>query len=187
VVFNVHRKDLENKKMYVFRDARIGDINAIADLHAQSWRENYASVLSQDYLDNRVLTERQTLWTTRLSTLSEEQFILVVENEGEVIGFVCAFANRHEKYGTILDNLHVKQLYKGKGLGCQLMSKVAKWVVERDAEQGLFLEVLECNQKAIEFYERRGGQRVAEGYWQTPCGNEAKEYIYYWASPAKLL
>ena len=40
---------MENIKI---RNATLEDIESVAKLHVDSWRETYAGIISQDYLDN---------------------------------------------------------------------------------------------------------------------------------------
>ena len=163
------------------------DLDNIASLHAKSWQENSAQVLSADYLENKVLTERIALWTTRLNYPSAKQGVFVAEVNHEFVGFICVLLANHKTYGTIIDNLHVKANYKGFGFGTLLLHSAAKWANQHDAKQPLYLEVLACNTSAMGFYSSLGATNVANAYWHTPCNNQAKEFIYCWPSAEWLM
>jgi ribosomal protein S18 acetylase RimI-like enzyme len=169
------------------RQAAPHDIANIAELHSKSWRDNYSEVLSKDYLNTKVLNERLDVWTSRLSQPSDNQMVLVAESNDLFCGFICAYANRHAEYGTIVDNLHVGSNMKGKGVGTRLLIAIADWSESNYKGAGIYLEVLECNRKAIGYYESLGATRKHSSYWLTPCGNRAKEYIYGWSSSKALL
>ncbi|MCF6436764.1 GNAT family N-acetyltransferase [Pseudoalteromonas sp. MMG022] len=169
------------------RPANVDDLTNIAQLHGKSWQENYSSVLSGDYLAHRVLEERTQIWTERLTSLSDNQLVLVAQLDGVFSGFICVFGDKHPQLGSIIDNLHVTSEAKGKGIGTQLITSAAKWAQTYYKDCGLYLEVLECNPKAIGFYEALGGQKHSQGYWHTPCGNKVKEFIYVWQSPLALI
>ncbi|WP_105169994.1 GNAT family N-acetyltransferase [Pseudoalteromonas sp. T1lg23B] len=169
------------------RTATPNDLHDIAQLHAKSWQENYAPVLSADYLAHRVVQERTQIWTERLTTPSDNQLVLVAEINGQFCGFICIFGDKHPQLGSIIDNLHVTSDAKGKGIGTQLLSSAAKWLNTHYKNLGVYLEVLECNPKAIGFYEALGGEKRTEGHWHTPCGNNAKEFIYAWKNPSELM
>ncbi len=168
------------------RSATLEDLSKIANLHAESWRENYHPVLSTEYLNESVLDERTQAWTERLENPTENQLVLVAEIDGAFGGFICAFGENDSQYGTIVDNLHVVPNIKGKGIGSALLGAVAKWAVENYREHGLYLEVLECNPTAIAFYEHLGAKRAKTAYWHTPCDTQAKEYFYCWDSLSVL-
>ncbi|CAM4300648.1 GNAT family N-acetyltransferase [Pseudoalteromonas byunsanensis] len=169
------------------RAATANDLHDIAQLHAKSWQENYTEVLSSDYLAHRVIEERTQLWADRLTAPSDNQLVLIAQLNGVFSGFICVFGDKHPQFGSIIDNLHVTSDAKGKGIGTQLLSSAAKWVHTHYKDLGVYLEVLECNPKAIGFYEALGGQKRSEGYWHTPCGNKAKEFIYTWKGPSTLI
>jgi len=170
----------------IFREAQIEDLQSIAELHAQSWRENYSDVLSDKYLNEEVYSDRTAVWEERFSSPAANQFVLIAEVDNEFCGFVCVFGANHPKFGTIVDNLHVKSNIKGKGVGTKLLVAAAKWAFIHYENERLYLEVLESNSKAIAFYEHLGGKNVDIAYWHTPCGNKVKEFIYSWGMPEKL-
>ncbi|GAW97187.1 MULTISPECIES: GNAT family N-acetyltransferase [Colwellia] len=172
--------------MVIIRAARLVDLEHIAELHAQSWRENYQQVLSADYLNDKVFAERLAVWTTRLTTPQSNQLVLVAELEGVFCGFICLLGGNHPKYGTIIDNLHVMSANKGQGTGSRLLAAAASWAAANYKDHDVYLEVLAGNNKAIGFYQAKGATNIATAYWHTPCGNKAKEFIYSWGAPDNL-
>lgn len=143
-----------------FRLATTSDTERIAQLHAQSWKTAYRGLLSDEYLDHRVEADRLTVWHERLTKPAANQWTLVAENQnGELLGFVCAFGNKDERWGTYIDNLHVRPDLKGQGLGRQLMQQVADWSIDAYGQPKIHLLVLEGNLPAIAFYDRVGGRR----------------------------
>ena len=171
----------------ILREAHLKDLSNIAELHAQSWRENYSEVLSYTYLNVDVYADRTKIWTERLTNPSENQYILIAEIDHVFCGFVCVFGANDPKFGTIIDNLHVKSEIKGKGIGTQLILAAAGWAMRNYKKDNLYLEVLEVNTNAITFYEYLGGKNVDTAYWHTPCGNKVKEHIYSWGLPENLV
>lgn len=175
------------KKVVIISKATVADIENIACLHAISWQENYREALSADFLDNKVLADRMALWTMRLNTPTANQSVFIAYVEDELVGFISIFGANHKTYGTIIDNLHVKGNYKGYGLGTRLLNTAALWANEHYANVSLYLEVLACNVKAMGFYSSLGANNIAASYWQTPCNNKTKEYVYSWPSIATLI
>ena len=50
----------------VLRHAGAEDADAIAHLHAESWRRTYRGMMSDDFLDHRALDNRRLTWRERL-------------------------------------------------------------------------------------------------------------------------
>ncbi len=174
------------------RYADIGDIENIAHLHATSWQENYHEVLDVEYLKKNVFKDRLAIWNERLNNPIKNQLVLVMEQRGvdnitTFYGFICAYGGHHVSYGTIIDNLHIVAEYKGQKLGTQLISAAAKWAYKHYKNVGIYLEVLECNNKARGFYQSLGAKNEATAYWHTPCKNNVKEFIYTWSTPEALI
>ena len=96
------------------------------------------------------------------------------------------FGANHPKFGTIIDNLHVKAGSKGQGTGSRLLAAAAAWSLENYRDHDLYLEVLACNSNAIGFYQAKGAKNIETAYWHTPCDNKVKEFIYSWGSPENL-
>ena len=172
--------------MITIRLATLSDLNHIASLHVQSWRDNYQEALSQEYLEQHVETERKAVWSERLTVPKSNQLVLVAEGDMGFCGFICVFGAHHPNYGTIIDNLHVNPAVKGQGIGTKLLRAAAKWASENYQQFPMYLEVLACNPKAIGFYQALGGRQVDSAYWHTPCGNKVEEYLYFWDEPTKL-
>jgi hypothetical protein len=91
-----------------FRAALAADAAAIAELHAASWRSAYRGSLSDAYLDTDVAAERAAVWQRRLMQPSERQYVLLAEQNGELVGFACVLLDEEPTWGACLDNLHVR-------------------------------------------------------------------------------
>jgi len=46
----------------IFRNAESSDCEALAHLHALSWRRSYQGILAQEFLDNCVEDDRRHIW-----------------------------------------------------------------------------------------------------------------------------
>ena len=171
-----------------YRQAGLRDLDAIANLHAKSWQETYKDILASSYLENNVLEDRYAIWNQRLKAPSESQLILIAKDEvkDEVAGFICIETNiREKKAGILLDNLHVAESFKGKGIGKKLILNALSHLDNLESI-GLYLEVLAENKAAIRFYEKLGGIKADEGVWSAPCGTQVNEIIYTWERVNKL-
>lgn len=163
-----------------YREAKPNDAIQIAHLHALSWQRHYGGSFDQHYLDNEVVSERETVWSQRFSNPNPDQYACLAERDHDLCGFVCAYFNDDPNWGTLLDNLHVLDEYMRMGIGMQLMAKTAKWVEERSTTQKMYLWVLANNVNSIKFYERIGGLRTEEIIKDIPGGGKARLYRYVW-------
>jgi ribosomal protein S18 acetylase RimI-like enzyme len=171
-----------------YRIAHFNDLESIAKLHAESWRESYRGIFSDYFLDNDVWEERKSCWANRLSNPKSNQNVIVAIDHNEICGFICAFGNESAKWGTFIDNLHVSKSIQGKGVGKKLMYLIAKWVDETFKQKGVYLEVLEDNSNARSFYHRIGAKHQETRLWQPPGSNDkVNDLLYVWENNLPLL
>ena len=169
-----------------FRLATAADSDAVAALHVASWRDNYRGSLSDAYLDGPVETERRRVWRGRLDHPRTGQIVILAETQDGLVGFVCAFVDHDERWGTLVDNLHVASVAKGRGLGRRLMGRLARHLVHIQSRRPVYLYVLDANQAAQAFYGRIGGEPVEQGRKTEPDGSECAVIRYVWGSPDYL-
>ena len=62
-----------------YRQASLGDLDVIANLHAKSWQETYIGILSDEYLEGNVLQDRLEVWRKRLTNKNKNQTVLLAE------------------------------------------------------------------------------------------------------------
>jgi GNAT superfamily N-acetyltransferase len=83
--------------------------------------------------------------------------VLLPEWDGKVAGyellydFYSSFAGR----GLFLEDIYVREEFRGKGIGKALMAEAAA-IALREGHWGVRWEVLDWNQPAIEFYKKLG-------------------------------
>ena len=171
-----------------YREATAEDGEAIAALHADSWRRHYRGAYSDAFLDNEVFADRLRIWTDRLHRPSRSnEYTIIAERDGAVVGFAHTILNDDQQWGALLDNLHVRYDLKGCGIGTELMAETARAVIERTASSGLYLWVLEGNKAAQAFYEARGGRCVGRKSSEAPGGGAIIGLRYVWPDPSVLL
>jgi ribosomal protein S18 acetylase RimI-like enzyme len=176
----------------VFRLAGPDDAEAVANLHADSWRRNYRGAYSDAFLDGDVFADRLAVWTERLGESDPRRHTVLAESGG-LIGFANTFFDDDPRWGALLDNLHVADGQKRRGIGSRLLALTAQAVTERPEKTGLYLWVLEQNVDAQAFYETRGGRCVGRGDASPPGGIATRltgspaTLRYAWSKPAVLL
>jgi ribosomal protein S18 acetylase RimI-like enzyme len=168
------------------RDATLDDASAIAAIHAASWRAFYRGSLPDRYLDGDVLTDRQQVWVSRLSVPHGDQKVVVALIDSQPCGFVCAYRSHDARWGTLVDNLHVAAHWHRRGFGARLLSAVREWVTHDGAFAGMYLWVLQNNQRALSFYEAQGGRVVGDDLWIPPgdADIQVPRYRVAWAAHA---
>lgn len=144
----------------IFRTGTSNDIERIAKLHAVSWQQNYRESFSADFLDNLAFDNRLKEWAKRLQHPAENQYVILAEEEGIILGFICAYFNENAQFGTLLDNLHVSLNTQGKGVGTKLIVALAEEIIHRNRDNSIYLWVLDTNVAAISYYEKIGGTAI---------------------------
>ena len=90
--------------------------------------------------------------------------VVIARAGDEVAGFALFFHNYSTfvgKPGLYLEDLYVRQHFRGQGCGGTLLRYLARLAVERGC--GRFeWSVLDWNQRAIDFYKSLGAQPLAE-------------------------
>jgi len=107
------------------RRATPSDAEAIASLHADSWRRHYRGAYSGAFLDGDVVSDRLVVLADRLREPDRLRYTLVVEDDASVIGFAHTLFDEDLSWGALLDNLHVDHGHKRCGIGSQLLASTA--------------------------------------------------------------
>lgn len=167
-----------------YRVALKSDAEQTAFLHAGSWRRTYRGMLRDDFLDGEVVRNHLEVWSNRLGRERTDQFVLVAEHQKHLLGFICAYGNEDPKWGSLIDNLHVANEHKRKGVGTLLMRQAGSWLNSNYGQIGVYLWVMEANQSARRFYEKLGSTNAGIVDKQNPAGGgSARNCRYTWSSP----
>ena len=180
------RGDGTLRGMTEYRRADTSDAEAIAALHAESWRQNYRGAFTDDFLDGDLPGERLRVWRDRLGEPTEEQFVWIALDGTDLAGFVCAYGAHDPEWGSFIDNLHVAPNAKRAGIGSTLMRRAGTWLAERYPDLGVYLLVLESNTTARQFYERIGATNSKVSTMETHGGAMIRSCHYTWPRPDAL-
>jgi ribosomal protein S18 acetylase RimI-like enzyme len=169
-----------------YRLAQPRDAEAVARLHARSWRESYRGSFSEAFLDGDLVGERLRVWRDRLAQPGREQWVLLALDGARLAGFVCVYGAHDPRWGSLVDNLHVAGESKRGGIGSALMRRAGAWLVERHPGLGVYLWVLEANASARRFYESLAGLDAGVSVMETHGGAMVRSCRYVWASSERL-
>jgi ribosomal protein S18 acetylase RimI-like enzyme len=149
------------------RDAVEGDVEGIARVHVQGWRESSKDFLRPEALAGLSVEERMRMWQGAFAQPDPRVRLLVAEtDEGEIVGFARGGPIRREDTNALGTEAEIFAIYlldkvKRQGIGRRLM----RGVLDHLGEQGfrsVGLWVLKDNLAARRFYEALGGQSGAE-------------------------
>ena len=149
------------------RDAVEGDVEGIARVHVQGWRESYKDFLSPEALAGLSVEERMRMWQRAFAQPNPKARLLVAETDnGEIVGFARGAPIRGENADGLGTEAEIFAIYlldrvKRQGIGRRLM----RGVLDHLSQHGLRsvgLWVLKDNHTARRFYESLGGRPGAE-------------------------
>lgn len=125
------------------------DVLGKAYVHYKSWRETYSGLIDPEYLRTHTLEKCERI------AESDSGSVLVAKVQMRVVGFVCFGAYRDD---TLPDTGEIYAIYLLKefhdfGIGKAMMEAALRELREYNS---VAARVLEGNERAIEFFERRG-------------------------------
>jgi len=144
------------------RGAVEADVEGIARVHVQAWRESYKDFLSPEALAGLSVEERMRMWQGAFARPDQRARTLVAETgAGEIVGFASGGPIRSETAELLGTEAEIFAIYlldraKRQGIGRRLMTGV----FDHLGGQGLGsagLWVLKDNLSARRFYEKLGG------------------------------
>jgi ribosomal protein S18 acetylase RimI-like enzyme len=169
-----------------YRTATPADAEAVAALHADSWRRAYRGMYSDEFLDGDLPGERLRVWEPRLNDPPSNQYVLLAVDDGELAGFVCGYADDDPTWGSLIDNLHVRIDYRRQGIAAELMRRAAEWFSENASRPLFYLWVIEDNTPARRFYEMLGATNSETVSKTLPSGNPGRVCRYTWPDAVSL-
>lgn len=152
----------------IVRRAGDGDRAAIAEIHAESWRDTYRGVLPDRFLAREVHATMSARWAAQ--PIGQADAVLVAEGTAGLLGF-CAAWDGESAY---IDNLHVSAGARSQGLGRRLLGETARHFLAHGRTKG-HLHVVVANPRARALYLALGGTPagiVDKNLYGTPVPNE---------------
>jgi GNAT superfamily N-acetyltransferase len=165
----------------MIQTAKPEDAEAIARLHADSWRDTYRGMVPDRLLDGPMAEERLSQWRTVLTALPSGRVVLCAHAGAVLLGFISGGPRRGGPtgYDAEVYALYVARAHRGQGVGRRLLGHMAERLA-LFGHDGLLTWVLAANLGARRFYQRLGAVEVAEKE-EAVGGTPLIEIGYGWA------
>ena len=153
------------------RPAQPPDAEAIAGVHARSWREGYRDLIGDEPLESIEEGERLAMWQQLLAEPGTASVVVCQLDDVGVIGFASCGPSRHDpEVGEIL-TCYVDPAHWGRGVGRALLA-TARRLRRRQGFAQAELQVMAGNERARRFYQADGwdvdGEPQREEVWGVP-------------------
>jgi len=143
------------------RRGHLSDAPALSEVFRAAWSQAYLGIIPQLHLDSMIRRRTPEWWKT---TIKSGSGLLVLQVAGDIAGYATLGAARlrGECEGEIYE-LYVTPTHQGLGFGERLFEGCRH---QLDTRQlcGLIVWALADNTSAAEFYWRRGGRPVGQGF-----------------------
>jgi GNAT superfamily N-acetyltransferase len=154
---------------FAIRPALADDARTIAEMHYAGWQVAYAHIVSDETMDAKLPERRIPFWEERIADPGN-LVLIAIDDAHKAQGFVHAggVLQHDVRVGGLtgfdceIYSLHCRLAVQGRGLGRLLMAETAYAFRER-GRTALVLWAYRDNPYR-RFYERVGGQIVAEGF-----------------------
>jgi ribosomal protein S18 acetylase RimI-like enzyme len=162
------------------RKARLADVDGIAHVHVQAWRESYRDLMPQAALDGLSVDRRAAQWRGTLGAADSPTLVRVAVQDGVVCGFGSAGRVRWTGLSTEaeISALYLLDAVKRQGIGRRLFRRLIRELAAQGFKSaGLW--VLTENAPARRFYEAMGG-RTGEARVERRGELVLDEIAYLW-------
>ena len=162
----------------IYREASVTDCPAVARVHVRSWRESFAGIVPQSFLDKMAVDQRAEAFASRFAEAAYRMFVAEVLGEG-IVGFADGGEPRDEVagYEAELYAIYLLPEYQGKGVGRKLFQQVIESLV-RSGQRSVYLLALEVSPYRS-FYDKLGG-KVIERRQKEIEGERFHVVVYGW-------
>lgn len=166
------------------RTATPEDVEAIARVHVQAWREAYSALVPPEAFDHHSLEMRIAQWRATLS--DPQRQTLVHASGGSVAGFISGGPIKWTGLSTDCEvsSLYLLDTYKRRAIGSALLRECMTALARRDFKScGLW--TLSGNEPARRFYEAMGG-RAGESRIDLRSNLAYEDISYIWDDISRM-
>lgn len=139
---------------FVIRPPVIDDVEAVAQVHVETWREAYRGLMPDELLDSPdMMGKRRRMWSSLITPENHTDHIsAIAEQDGAIVGIALSGPSAAEDRPgeRQLFVLYAYAAVHGSGVGQQLLDAVV------GPEERTSLWVADPNPRAQAFYRRNG-------------------------------
>lgn len=129
------------------------DVEALARVHVQAWRETYADQLPEEFFGEEALEFRRGIWRRVIADAAPESSTVLAERHGQVVGFAHAGRPSSPEQPPPADRelfmIYLLEAHHGCGAAQAMLDAVL-------GSAPAFLWVAAVNPRAQAFYLRNG-------------------------------
>ena len=161
---------------YIIRKMRKDDCAKIAHVVTLAWNETYKGIVPDWFLEELYTNEEERA-EKAISKYNDDNTTLVLEVDGEVVGFSFYEKSRDEEFSNCgeIYALYVLKKYHGYGLGRRLVEEAIKKLKTMGFDK-MLIACLKGN-PSTEFYKHIGGKYIKDGMYEKL---QLPENIYYY-------
>ncbi len=146
--------DLDN---LIIRNATINDIDRIAKIKVDGWKNTYSNIIDSSVLNNLAIAKEKESYLNKYS-LND---VFVVENNEDILGFCRVYDYEESPYEDKDIDCEIREIYvrtdlKRMGIGGKLFTFILIHFKNKGKNK-LYLGVFEDNYNSRKFYEKMGG------------------------------
>lgn len=137
------------------RSATKEDLDAVRDLLVKTWHASYDDVYGVEKV-NAITGRYHSLDALKKQLAKPYSEFIIADDGADIMGM--AYATQKDHKLSILNQLYVHPEHQKRGVGSLLLAEV------ESAFPGVYalqLEVIEANQKTLQFYESRGFEKTS--------------------------
>lgn len=129
------------------------DIDEMAKLYVKSWRATYNGIIPAKILDTITVEKFNPIWKNYITKDNNGIFGAF---EGDIfLGFGAFTPDKNMESTLYLDSLHMKDEYKGKGIGTKIINQLKDYAREK-GYKGISVSVMYGNDRAKNLYTKLG-------------------------------
>lgn len=127
--------------------AETGHANIVGQVHSEAWKQAYKDIFLDEFLDEDTPEKRTQEY---LESCNDKKvcYYIICEDDKKV-GIVKLI---DDEDACELSSFYILEEYRNKGFG----KRVIEYLRKEFSKKKLLLWVLDCNIKAIKFYENNG-------------------------------
>lgn len=161
-----------------FRAAIVADCTAVAGVHVRSWRESFAGIVPQAFLDRLTVEHRTKSFERGFSAPFYRMYVAESADRG-IVGF-ADFGEPRRRVGAYdgeLYSIYLLPEFQRQGIGARLFRLGVEFLAG-SGRSSMYLQTLEVSPYRS-FYEKLGGRIVSRERTAIE-GIEYEALIYGW-------